>query len=313
MFNRSAVKQRTKHMLREGNPAPWKVTLIFLLATTWVSQIADVILPNPFAAISANLQQWNVLLNGSVELSESTINAMMQQVLSNLTVASAKWAILVALVILFYSIVVGFGYSAYALRRMRGEEGGYEDLFSYFYLAAKIIWMEILKCIFIYLWSLLLVFPAFIAYYRYRMAEYVLLDDPDISAMEAIRRSKQMMVGRKFELFIVDLSFIGWQILCTFVVSIVSGVFGALSIPSVIVTILALIADTAISMYLTAYIKLTEAGFYLFLLERKVPPVQEGNGTDDRSFYNAQQNTIGEDAWEHPRNPFENDNNQWNQ
>lgn len=300
-------------MLREGNPAPWKVTLIFLLATTWVSQIADVILPNPFAAISANLQQWSAFLDGPTTVSESTINAMMQQVLSNLTAASAKWAILVALVILFYSIVVGFGYSAYVLHRMRGEEGGYEDLFSYFYLAAKIIWMEILKCIFIYLWSLLLIFPAFIAYYRYRMAEYILLDDPDISALEAIRRSKKMMVGRKFELFIVDLSFIGWQILCTFVVSIVSGVFGALSIPSVIVTILTLIADTAISMYLTAYIKMTEAGFYLFLLEQKVPPVQEGTGAGNPFYRDPTQNAENNDAWEHPRNPFENDNNQWNQ
>lgn len=313
MFNRSAVKQRTKHMLREGNPAPWKVTLVFLLATTWVSQIVDVILPNPFNAVSANLQQWSVILDGSATVSESTIDATLQQVFSNLTVASAKWAILVALVILFYSIVVGFGYSAYALHRMRGEEGGYEDLFSYFYLAAKIIWMEILKCIFIYLWSLLLVFPGFIAYYRYRMAEYVLLDDPDISALEAIRRSKQMMVGRKFELFIVDLSFIGWQILCTVVVSVVSGVFGALSVPGMIVTILTLIADTVISMYLTAYITLTEAGFYLFLLERKVPPVQEGNGAGDQPYYNQTRTIDDESAWEHPKNPFENDNNQWNQ
>ncbi len=313
MFNRSAVKQRIKHMLREGNPAPWKVTLIFLLATTWVSQIVDVVLPNPFHAVSTSLQQWDVILNGSTELSESTVNAMMQQVFSGLTVASAKWAILVALVILFYSVVVGFGYSAYALHRMRGEEGGYADLFSYFYLAAKIIWMEILKCIFIYLWSLLFIFPAFIAYYRYRMAEYILLDDPDISALEAIRRSKQMMVGRKFELFIVDLSFIGWQLLCTLIISAVSGALGVLSVPSVVVTILTLIIDTAISMFLTAYISLTVASFYLFLLERKVPPVQEGSGPDGQPFYGSAQNGNDEDAWNHPRNPFENDNNQWNQ
>ncbi len=43
------------------------------------------------------------------------------------------------------------------------------------------ILLNILKFIFIYLWSLLFLFPGIVALYRYRLAEYALLDDPEIS------------------------------------------------------------------------------------------------------------------------------------
>lgn len=67
--------------------------------------------------------------------------------------------------------------------------------------------------IFIALWSLLLVVPGIIAAYRYRMALFLLLDNPEKSALACISESKRMMTGRKAELFVMDLSFIGWYIL----------------------------------------------------------------------------------------------------
>lgn len=308
MFNRSAVKNQTKQMLRAGNPAPWLVTLVFLLATTWVSQIVDLVVPNPFDDVLTNMQQMLINVSGSAVISDSTINAMTQQVFSALSGGTAMWAILAALIVAFYSMVVGVGYTAFNLHRMRGEESGYGDLFSYFYLAGKIILLEVLKVIFVYLWSLLFIFPGIVASYRYRMAEYALIDEPDISALEAIRRSKRMMLGHKWELFTVDVSFIGWQILCTAVVSIISQLGFVAVMPDVVTTILALIANTACSMFLTAYISLTEAGFYLYLLGHQAPPVHSTDGTTGQSPYNG-----GNDDWDHPQNPFGGNDQSWNQ
>ena len=60
------------------------------------------------------------------------------------------------------------------------------------------------------LWSLLFVIPGIIAAYRYRMALYLLLDHPEMSVMQCIQESKRMMKGHKGELFVMDLSFLGW-------------------------------------------------------------------------------------------------------
>ena len=45
------------------------------------------------------------------------------------------------------------------------------------------------------------------------MALYLIMDDPDLDAFNAISRSEAMMKGHKLELFCLDLSFFGWYLL----------------------------------------------------------------------------------------------------
>jgi uncharacterized membrane protein len=70
-----------------------------------------------------------------------------------------------------------------------------------------------LKGLYEFLWGLLFVIPGIIKNYAYRMTPYILADSPALSASEAIRISEQMMRGHKMELFILELSFLGWYIL----------------------------------------------------------------------------------------------------
>lgn len=67
--------------------------------------------------------------------------------------------------------------------------------------------------VFAFLWSMLFFIPGVIAYFRYSMAFYILADNPELSAMECLRRSKIMMRGNKGYLFGLNLSFIGWALL----------------------------------------------------------------------------------------------------
>ena len=63
------------------------------------------------------------------------------------------------------------------------------------------------------LWSLLFVVPGIIAAIRYSLSFFVLADNPDIKAREAIEKSKQMMKGKKLKYCIVSIcftSFYGW-------------------------------------------------------------------------------------------------------
>ena len=70
-----------------------------------------------------------------------------------------------------------------------------------------------LRDLFIALWSLLLVVPGIIKAYSYRMVPYILAEDPDISGRDAITLSRQLMDGQKWNTFVLDLSFIGWDLL----------------------------------------------------------------------------------------------------
>ena len=64
------------------------------------------------------------------------------------------------------------------------------------------------------LWTFLLYFPGFVAIYRYRYARYVLATTEDITAGEAIKKSKELTYGNKSRLFVLDLTFIGWLLFC---------------------------------------------------------------------------------------------------
>ncbi|MBR5155574.1 MAG: DUF975 family protein [Clostridia bacterium] len=64
------------------------------------------------------------------------------------------------------------------------------------------------------LWSLLFIVPGIIKSFSYSMAMYILAENKGMSALEAINKSKAMMDGKKMDLFVLGLSFIGWSLLC---------------------------------------------------------------------------------------------------
>ncbi len=76
----------------------------------------------------------------------------------------------------------------------------------------------------LFLWTLLLVVPGIIKAYEYRMIPYLLAENPGMDSQTAFAESKRMMDGVKMDTFILDFSFIGWQILSAFTGGIV-GVF----------------------------------------------------------------------------------------
>lgn len=64
-----------------------------------------------------------------------------------------------------------------------------------------------------FLWYLLLIIPGIVKSYAYRMVPYILGDNPHIGTERAVALSEQMTQGHKFNIFVLDLSFIGWYLL----------------------------------------------------------------------------------------------------
>ena len=72
--------------------------------------------------------------------------------------------------------------------------------------------LSLMMALFTFLWSLLFVIPGIVKSYSYAMAPYILQDAPYKDWEEAMDESKKMMDGHKWQLFCLDLSFIGWYL-----------------------------------------------------------------------------------------------------
>lgn len=74
--------------------------------------------------------------------------------------------------------------------------------------------VSVLQAVFNFLWILLLIIPGIIKMYSYAMTYYIAEDYPELDANKCIDKSKEMMDGYKFDLFLLHLSFLGWALLC---------------------------------------------------------------------------------------------------
>lgn len=125
-----------------------------------------------------------------------------------------------SLVHLIIGGVVRQGYCQYLLKQYDGQPGEVNDLFSQFHRFGDGFCLNLLQGLYIFLWTLLFIIPGIIAGYRYAMAPFIMVENPDMTASEAIEASKQMMDGHKLDLFCLDLSFIGWDFLNIFTLGI---------------------------------------------------------------------------------------------
>jgi len=151
-----------------------------------------------------------------------------------------------AILLLLFQPVIDVGFISYCIKINRLQNTEFLDLFNGFIFFFKIVSIFLITTIFIFLWSLLLIIPGIVASYRYRLAYYILLDDPKKGALQCISESKLMMYGGKLDLLTIDISFIGWYLLDIAVV-----LLNPFPFPLPIV-----------SLWLSPYQGLTRAAFY---------------------------------------------------
>ena len=151
---------------------------------------------------------------------------------------------LIGLIVLVISIVLGgvieTGYARYNMKLVSGSRTSFYDLFYEFRRWGTCLVMRLLRSILIFIGFILFIIPGIMLTYGFRMAPYILAEHPECGSWEALSESWSMMRGHKFRLFCLDISFIGWSILCAFTCGI-----GYL--------------------WLTPYTKASEAIFYLEL------------------------------------------------
>ena len=142
----------------------------------------------------------------------------------------------------------------------------------------KKIALVLLRSVFCGLLSLLFIIPGIVYYYSTYFAFQIMADNPDISPTQALKLSKKMIKGNRLELFVLDLSFIPWGLLCVFIFPLI---------------------------YVLPYISTTEALFYENF---RIRALQEGRITEDDFLSDAQRYAKYANMYGNPNNAVPNGN-----
>ena len=111
--------------------------------------------------------------------------------------------------------IISVGYSKFNLNLVDRMEASFNNLFEQSSHWKQFALARFLKSLYIFAGYLMLVVPGIIATYSYAMTDFILADNPELTATEALKKSKEMMIGNRWRLFCLQFSFIGWGILAS--------------------------------------------------------------------------------------------------
>lgn len=222
-MNRRGLKEASRQCLKDAAYSPKLVTLVFLAAE-----------------IVLSLLEW-----GAGRLLESTGSGG-RYLSDSIAAVGRNYLVLffLSLVVQLVTVLLNLGYMDFSLRLSRKEDFRLNVLLSGFSLWGKGILLYLLVSVLLALWSSLFAMPVsyllvmllaagtigedlvyglllayialimFIVSYRYRMAWFVLLDDPELSARQVLHQAKAINKVHRWRLFLLDLSFLPWLLLC---------------------------------------------------------------------------------------------------
>lgn len=230
-MTRGEMKLRARSLINSTRPHPCLVTFA-LLAFIWlVNYLAQKIGGQP------------------ILIDLDAVQALDYRNVIHIDMANAEFVPTTILILFQLAIIIlSYGYTAYTLHVVRGEASGYGNLLDGFGIAWRAIALTLLIDALVMVASVALLIPGLILSYAYGMATYLQVDHPDWSPIRCMRESRLMMRGHKWDLFVLQLSFLGWQILA--------------SIPGV-------------SIFVKPYVSLTETVFYENLRAARPQPPYE--------------------------------------
>ncbi len=222
-MNRRGLKEASRQCLRDAAYSTKKVTLAFLAAVIVLA-----------------------LLEWGAGLLVDRMGAGGRYLSDSVAASGRNYLILflVSLVVQLVTVLLSLGYTDFSLRLSRKEDFDLSVLWSGFSLWTKAILLYLYTSVLLSLWASVFSIPVtyvlaalyaagtigeellyglmflymgivmFVVSYRYRMAWYVLLDNPELSVRQIISRAKAINQVHRWQLFLLDLSFLPWMLLC---------------------------------------------------------------------------------------------------
>ena len=239
MTDRKELKSTAKDRIKAVRPRTWIVALIFLLVgaamlfldqriitgnVDWKAMEADM------QELSSQVETWEDLeayyteLSGRITETQSGLSPMGKFLSMALEILLVIWTA---------------GFPLYSLRIWRLEKPEPGTLFDVFGIFFKIYFLDFIKRLLLSVGYMLMIVPGVVLSYSFRQSRYLLFDHPEWPVGRCLLESARLMRGKKWKLFMLDLSFLGWGLL-----SFVPGVI----------------------LYTMPLINISEAGFYAELV-----------------------------------------------
>lgn len=288
-IDRPALKREARQAMRAARPRPMLVTLLYLLLTAGLSTLIGMIVSDPMSRI--------------VELTQKGLSPA--QAIPVVLAGMGPIGLFLHILVAAFSLVMTFGYSRWSLNAARGEKASVSDLVSGFSIAGRVLWLNVLLLVYrlvlelvfamaAQLAMLLLIWVPFLNLVAlcvlsitaavvpqllmlgYAMSTYCMLDDPELSAFQSMRRSRQLMTGHVADLFFLMLSFFGWYLLAIVLIvvaflSIVVPAGAVIAITEISINVFGigiavaavlLLALLPLMLWLLPYLSITECRFY---------------------------------------------------
>lgn len=205
MWSRKELKTNAKAALHNY----WGKSLLAMILTALVAMAGVVvyyILTFILVGASGTYETVTNMQDGSYS-AEITI--------SNMTEGAVliMWVLLVVFMLYMFLVVLPVEIGLYRFfQKSRGVQTPVTEIFVPLKKFAHIAGAMLLMSVKVWLWSLLLFVPGIIKSYEYSMVPYILAENPEISTKRAFQISKAMTDGHKWDLFVLGLSFILWEL-----------------------------------------------------------------------------------------------------
>jgi uncharacterized membrane protein len=173
---------------------------------------------------------------------------------------------IISVVVSILSMVINTGFIWYTIEVARNQNPITTDVFNSFHCIGKVIALNLLIFLKVFLWSLLLIVPGVIKAYSYSMSLYVLHDHPEWSVSQCMEESESLMKGNKGNLFELQLSMLGWLALMGVVSLFVGIILGLLGLSTLVIGILVSVCVAPFVIYICT----AKANFYDEVVNKKV-------------------------------------------
>ncbi len=244
-FSTRDLKNRAKNVIRRRLSAILLTSLAFLLVNFLLTYLSEEL---------SGLNDWSREFTRRVQTYTEQLQAAatpeeMQAIFEKISMPSVSFysrgvfAAVLSMLISLMSVPLSAGYAFHVLAEMRGHETKVTSIFTGFRVTLKALAISILTGLFAGLGFILFIVPGVVLMLRYSMSVFILMDDPSKGPIQCMRESGQLMRGGKWNYLKLYLSFLLWYILSNLVT--------------------AFIGVPLLNIYLTPYVNLASAAFYL--------------------------------------------------
>lgn len=177
------------------------------LKGNWLVAIIASFVAGTFGAIGGSTSS-----SGTEDVDFSALSQFTTEEIMTTLVVFGGFILLGLVASVLLTSLVSVGYAQFNLDLIDGVKPSIATMFSKGKQVFTAICANILVFIRVFFGTILFIIPGIIASYKYAMVNYIIAENPGITAREALQMSKEMMNGNKLRFFMFGLSFFGWAL-----------------------------------------------------------------------------------------------------